>query len=198
MFSYSQADIGLLAHFPLASADTSSFLPVLSSVHRVASQFPFCTLQKGRIQGDRIMPGAMTLDYRGMASVGCFKLNESTPLELGHFWARSGFTGNRKGRNEFWVRKQQELITGAAATLVINERKQWLLTAGWESAWESPVFVVTEEKCFIHSLWASSQAKAIFSIAINAKVCPDFSRLCSDPVLTQYLSESRSSVCHAV
>lgn len=101
MFLYSQADIDLLTHILSVSADTSSFLPVLSSAHRVASQFPFCTLQKGRIRGDRTMPAAMTLDYRGMASVACFKLNESTPLELGHFWARSGFTEKQKGRNEF-------------------------------------------------------------------------------------------------
>jgi hypothetical protein len=83
-------------------------------------------------------------------------------LELGHFWVQSEFTGKQKGRNEFGVSKQQELITASSSSNIGYQWKKTMAVNGrlGVSLWES---VGSKEQCFIHPLWAPSLKLRPFS-----------------------------------
>lgn len=68
---------------------------------------------------------------RNIASVGCFKLNESTPLVLGHILDTIWNYGSRKGEMNF------EWATSRACyspSIGSSDRKRWLIAVCWESA----------------------------------------------------------------
>lgn len=101
---------------------SSVFPPHLPLCPQGCFTVSFCTQWKGRIWWDRVMLDAVTLDShvcRTIASVGCFKLYESTLWSLVTFWAQSEFM---EAEREKWTLSKQPAIAGYTSSSSITGR----------------------------------------------------------------------------